>query len=229
MVPTSLPRALLLDLDGTLVDSLLDLAAACNEARASLGFPPRSVEEIGAMVGDGARHLVARAFDLAVDSPAVEAPLAAFRRAYGAAPCVATTLLPGARRLLDEARRLGLRIALVTNKPREPTRTILERLAVSSAFEHVYAGGDGPLKPDPRGVLETLAALDVAAQNAWMIGDGPQDVLAARRASVTSVAVLGIASRDALEASAPDWLAADLDAVTDRLVALADALERSSR
>lgn len=217
MVLPSPPRAILLDLDGTLVDSLVDLAGACNAARREFGLEPLAVDEIGTMVGDGARHLVARAFDLPLESAEVDERLTSFQRAYGAAPCVATKLLPGAARLVTTAKEQGITLAVVTNKPRAPALAILDRLALTPSLRHVYAGGDGPLKPDPGGILTTLAAVGVARGDAWMVGDGPQDVWAARRAGVASIAVPGIASRASVEAAGPDWMAANLDEVTTRL------------
>lgn len=194
------PAALLLDLDGTLVDSRADIVSACNAALRDHGRTPLARESVLAMVGDGARALVARAFGLAPDDPATDAALASYERAYRENPCEETVLLPGARELLAS----GVTCALVTNKPRSIAELVLERLGVRPRFAFVWGGGDGPLKPSPEGARAALAELGVAGPDAWFIGDGPQDVGAGRAAGCFTIAVDGIAEPEALTRAAPD-------------------------
>ena len=197
--------ALLFDLDGTLVDSRRDIAEALNLALSSFAIAPLALDEAMPFVGDGARKLVERALTYrghAFDERVYDA----FQAAYAEAPCVHTTLLDGAR----EALALGLPCALVTNKPRAITLLVLEALGIRESFSAVWAGGDGPLKPAPDGLLAIVRQLGVSVQDAWMIGDGPQDILAARAARMRSIAVRGIGDETALLASKPDVLVASL-------------------
>lgn len=208
------PRALLFDLDGTLIDSRADIAAAANVALAASGLGSLDLATVTALVGDGARSLVARVLAAAGDEPdeaRIDEALAHFSRAYLAAPAARTTLLPGARRALE----LGLPCALVTNKPRDVTREVLRALDLEGAFVAVVAGGDAPLKPAPDGVLAALDALGAAPRDAWMIGDGPQDVLAGRAAGCFTVGVYGMAERARLVEAEPDHLVASLVALED--------------
>ena len=217
--PDRAPRALVLDLDGTLVDSREDIAAACNAALVTRGLPALSPSVVRPMIGDGARALVVRALEASGRAPGeaeVVATLEAYAAHYAANPCARTTVLPGARRLLAS----GLPAALVTNKLRDVTDLVLDRLALAGAFVAVFGGGDGPLKPSPAGVLSALQRLGVAPGDAWMIGDGPQDVLAGRTAGCTTIAVPGIAAAEELAAATPDHLARDLEEVADVLAAL---------
>lgn len=217
--PDRAPLALVFDLDGTLVDSRDDIASACNAALVALGLPPLPAPAIRPMIGDGARALIVRALRAsgrADDEAEVEAALAAYAEHYAANPCTRTTLLPGARRVLA----LGLPAAVVTNKLRSVTDLVLERLGLAGAFTSVVGGGDGPLKPSPDGVLAALRAMGVRAAEAWMIGDGPQDVLAGRAAGCRTIAVPGIAEEAALAAARPDHLARDLEEIADVLAAL---------
>ncbi|MBX3223995.1 MAG: HAD hydrolase-like protein [Labilithrix sp.] len=226
-------RALLFDLDGTLVDSRRDIAAALNVALEAVGRAPLPLEAIVPMIGDGARTLVARALAhdelagggsgsggraLAPTAGASAASVGAegdalldevaalFVRSYAERPVVHTALLPGAR----EALALGLPAALVTNKPRAVSVLVLEALGVASAFGAVFAGGDGPLKPSPDGVRAAAAALGVPIEGAWMIGDGPQDILAGRAAGCFTIAVPGIADRARVLAADPHLVVASL-------------------
>jgi HAD superfamily hydrolase (TIGR01509 family) len=154
------------------------------------------------MIGDGARALVARAFALPEDDARVDPALARFKKEYAARPCVHTTLLPGAREALGAAPASGL----VTNKPRAITLLVLDALGIASAFADgaVWCGDDGPLKPSPAGILSVLARLGVTPSEAWVVGDGPQDVGAGRAAGCFTVGIGGIASRDVLLAARPD-------------------------
>jgi phosphoglycolate phosphatase len=207
---------LLFDLDGTLVDSRRDIAEACNATRVAHGLPPLDFDAIMSMVGDGARALVARAFGAAEDEPRVDAALATFRTEYLARPCIHTVLLTGGRELLERAAAANMPCALVTNKTREVTLVVMDKLGISGFFQAVWGGGDGPLKPAPAGVLEVAARLGVAPADAWMIGDGPQDIGAGKAAGCFTVGVPGIAERERLVASEPDLLCetlADVGAV----------------
>jgi phosphoglycolate phosphatase len=226
---TSRPGALLFDLDGTLVDSRRDIADACNASLDTLGLPPLAFEEILPMIGDGARALLVRAVaavlarqgapppgaspDAAGTEATVEAAFAAFKVRYLARPCVHTVLLPGARELLEDVRRAGIACALVTNKPREVTDALLAALGVSDAFAGVWGGGDGPLKPAPDGIVAMLERLGVPASQAWMIGDGPQDIGAGKAAGCRTIGVPGIAERERLLASGPDAVCESLSEV----------------
>jgi phosphoglycolate phosphatase len=162
------------------------------------------------MIGDGARALVARALGNAPDG-AVEATLATFQLRYAERPCVHTTLLDGAAEILG----IGLPLAVVTNKPRHLTLLVLESLGIASSFVTVWAGGDGALKPAPDGPRMAAAALGVAPGDAWVVGDGPQDVLAGHAAGCFTVAVPGIADRESVIAAKPDVVASSLTEVVD--------------
>jgi phosphoglycolate phosphatase len=210
------PSALVFDLDGTLVDSRRDIADALLRTLAAHDKPELPFEDILLLIGDGARALVARAF-ARVGSLAGEAALdravATFKALYAERPCVHTTLLPGAREVLD----LGLPAALVTNKPREITRLVLEGLEISDALPTVWGGDDGPLKPAPDGILSVLGRLDVPPSRAWMIGDGPQDILAGKAAGCFTVAVPGIADLALVRAAEPDMVVASLHDLVAKL------------
>jgi 2-phosphoglycolate phosphatase len=210
-VTAPFPSALLFDLDGTLIDSRRDIAAACNVARTAHGFEPLAFEAILPMIGDGARVLISRAFDATADAPIVDAALATFMAAYLAAPCVHTLLLPGVREILGEASTAKLPCAVVTNKPRAVTLAVLSALGLTPAFAAIWAGGDGILKPAPDSVRDTIARLGVDVRSAWMIGDGPQDIGAGRAAGCFTVGVPGIAERELLLASRPDLVCESLD------------------
>jgi phosphoglycolate phosphatase len=193
------------------------LVRAIAAALARPGAQARGAEARGARSAERAedffRGVGGSAPDRDGQDATVEAAFAAFKVRYLARPCVHTVLLPGAREILEDARRARIACALVTNKPRDVTDALLAALGVRSAFAGVWGGGDGPLKPAPDGVLAMLARLGVSAGQAWMIGDGPQDIGAGKAAGCRTIGVPGIAERERLLASAPDALCESLDEV----------------
>ncbi|MEO7108985.1 MAG: HAD hydrolase-like protein [Polyangiaceae bacterium] len=202
------PRLIIFDLDGTLIDSRGDIAAACNYALEKSGRPPLTTEKISTMVGDGARALIARAFDLPGESPDIENALPHFHAYYTQNPADFSTYLPGAISTLSALRERGLQLALATNKPRATTLAVMAAMDMSKYFSAVTAGGDGPLKPAPDPLLRIFGELSVAPRDAWMIGDGTQDIGAARAVGCTAIAVGGgFVPRARLEAAKPDaWI-----------------------
>ena len=211
-------EALLFDLDGTLIDSRRDIAVACTAALIDHGHAPLADDVVVTMIGDGARALVARALRRSAgidDAQAIDALALTFKRRYMEKPCVHTTLLRGAR----EALSLPLPVAIVTNKPRDLTALILEELGIGKHVKALWGGGDGALKPAPDGIVAVCKALGVAPDKAWMIGDGPQDILAGKAAGAFTVAVPGIASAASVHEALPDL-------VLPSLVELPSQIER---
>lgn len=211
------PRALFIDLDGTLVDSERDIAEAVNATLTALRRPALPIDVILPMIGDGARMLVRRALGTdGEDEALVDEAATRLLELYAERPCVHTTLMPGARELIGLHGETSARIpcALFTNKPRTIACLILEQLGVAHAFGAVYAGGDGPLKPSPHGVFALAKALDLEERDdgsrIWVIGDGPQDILAGRAAHCFTVAVPGIAAHDRVAEAKPDISATSL-------------------
>jgi phosphoglycolate phosphatase len=177
-------RLAILDLDGTLLDTLDDLASSVNVALAAVGRPPRGRDEIERFVGDGARNLLARA--VAPRHELLEPALAAWWVAYRA-NCLATTRpFPGIPALLT---RSGRRLAVHTNKPGELARRILAGLGLLDRFAVVTGGDDAPRKPSPAGTLAIMRRLGARACDTVFIGDSPTDVRTARAAGVTLVGV----------------------------------------
>jgi phosphoglycolate phosphatase len=211
-------RALVFDLDGTLIDSSADIAAACNYALGSYGFPTLDKDRIWSFVGDGARALMARAAALDESEPWVDGLLAAFVDYYERHPAAHTELAPGTHRALADFPHL--RLGLCTNKPRRTTDAVLAALDIARRFDAVVAGGDVPAKkPDPAPLLRVAELLDLSPSELVMIGDGPQDIACGRAAGARTVAVAGTPPRGA-------WTAPEPDARLDSLEALAALLDR---
>ena len=182
-----MPRTLLLDLDGTLVDTVPDLAAALNRLMTSRGLPIFSHAQVAAMVGDGVAALTAKAFaahDVQPDATAVT-DLSAD---YTAHVAVASRLYPGVLPVLTALMRQGWHLAVCTNKPEKPARLLLHSVGVLPLL-YAVGGGDSFAwrKPDPAHLLATLCKAGGNADAALMVGDHRNDVVAATGAGVRCV------------------------------------------
>jgi phosphoglycolate phosphatase len=213
------PRGVIFDLDGTLIDSAGDIAAAVNHALVENGRKALPMATMRRFVGDGARSLCARAVGLPERHPDVDRVLDSYLAFYLAHPTDHTRWMPQARAVLDELRRF--RLAIATNKPRDTTDVVLARLGVRSLFSAVSAGGDVPtIKPSPEPLLYVAKQLGLAPNELVMVGDGPQDVEAGRRAGCRTIGVQGgFLAQERLIAAQPDVIIgslAELPAILDR-------------
>lgn len=179
-------RAVLVDLDGTLLDTVADLAAAVNRVHADLGLPARAPQLVATFVGKGLPTLVRRALAGTLEGE-IDAALFArawplFDRHYAAESGRQAQPYPGAREGIDRMLTQGLRLACVTNKSERFTLALLRDTGFIDAFEVVICGDQVARKPDPAPFLLACERLAVAANEALVIGDSANDVHAARAA-----------------------------------------------
>ncbi len=189
-------RAVLIDLDGTLLDTVPDLAAAVNAMLEELGRAALSVSTVAAYIGKGADILVHRALAGGLDGRAEAALFArgkeAFYRHYRRLNGHAALVFPGVPAALVAFQAGGLKLACVTNKPREFTIDLLERVELLGLFDAVISGDDtAEKKPHAAPVLAACARLNVAVADAIMIGDSENDLLSARAAGCRAILVEG--------------------------------------
>lgn len=208
--PGPVPGALLLDLDGTLADTIPDIAAAVNHVRAQLGWRSMPVAAVKVHVGDGVERLLADCTGL--DGKTVALLVPKWRAYYLDHAVEGTTLLPGAMDLLEGARARSIPIGLLTNKPLAPTERILDGLGIRGCFGAILGGDSLPTrKPDPAMVHEGLRLLGgIPPAEAWLVGDGPQDVAAAKAAGCFAVFVPGYGDARRSRELGPDLEVPDL-------------------
>ena len=171
---------LLFDLDGTLIDSLPDLAGAINLLRADFNLPPLAISQVRTFVGDGAGALVQRALP---EDASDQEKLTRFLDYYQQHLCEQSTPYPGIREMLVQLQEYQL--AVVTNKPQRMATELLEGLGLSRHFDLVL-GGDSCAhkKPHPAPVLEALHQLQADSCKSLMIGDHHTDLRAAKAAGM---------------------------------------------
>lgn len=214
-------RAVLFDLDGTLVDSYAALTEAVNHARRGEGLRELSAARIRTLVGDGVEKLLQRAFERA------EIPrrtVNAFESRYDEVCCQESKVLADVEVTLERLASLGVEMAVCTNKPTVFSKKILDFLELSRYFRAIV-GPDaaGARKPEARHLLVTLESVRCTPKEALFVGDMPIDVRAARNSGIDiAVVATGSSTREQLAAADPDHLLerfSDLIKIVERAAA----------
>jgi len=177
-------RAVLVDLDGTLVDTAGEIGLALTRTLADYRIAPLAQDEVVALIGRGVRSLVERAIALrGAGDLDVEAVIERFHVHYAQTVATEARLYPGAREGVGALRASGCKLAVVTNKPRSYTERLLAYLQVDAMFDAIVAGDDGiTRKPAADMLLAACERMGVEPARALMLGDSDNDVLAARAA-----------------------------------------------
>lgn len=176
------------DLDGTLIDSKRDLAESANDMLGTYGAAPLEEADVAGMVGDGARQLVQRALDARGVTTEVDTALDRFLAFYSGRLFATTRPYPGLPEAVAAASERAW-LAVLTNKPEGPSRTLLDGFGLSAYFRWVVGGDSGfPRKPDPAGLLYLVEQAGVPARACLMVGDSMMDVETGRSAG-TAVCV----------------------------------------
>ena len=179
-------KAVVIDLDGTLLDTIGDLAGAANAMRLELGLAPLDPDVIKTFVGKGIANLVSRTLTYGrgnLDQAALNASVAVFERHYALCLTATSRPYPGAEKGLQALRAKGLRLGCITNKAARFTRPLLESAGLAGYFEIVLSGDSLPRKkPDPLPLLHAARFFNVEPRELLLIGDSVNDVQAARAA-----------------------------------------------
>jgi phosphoglycolate phosphatase len=219
-------KAVTIDLDGTLLDTIPDLAAAANMMLAELGRPPLAIELIRTFVGKGIVRLVERTLagdvDGVPDAALMARALPIFECHYVEVNGRHTTVYPGVQEGLERMREAGFPLACVTNKSARYTLPLLDKIGLARYFRTVVSGDTlARKKPDPDPLLHAATVLEIAPREMLMIGDSLNDTQAARAAGCPVFCVTygyneGHDVRDL-----------DTDAVVDSLVDAAALIEKA--
>ncbi len=182
------PKLLIFDLDGTLIDSRRDLAEGVNHMRRHYGLDRLPLEIASSYVGNGVRLLVERSLQGAkVD---FEEALQINKDYYGSHLTVHTTIYNGVAEGIPRLAAAGHKLALLTNKPGDPSREILKHFGLDGYFDSIIGGGDiEKLKPEPDGIFHCMEAAAMERSHVWMVGDHYTDLAVAENAGVKSAFV----------------------------------------
>lgn len=209
---------LIFDLDGTLIDSRLDLVHATNNTRAHMGLGPIEPELIYSYVGDGAPVLVRRALGPEASERDVSHALGFFLEYYRHHALDFTSVYPGVRESLERLHEGGEKLAVLTNKPVRITHRILEGLGIAPLFFEAYGGNSfDRKKPDPIGIATLRGQAGTDAKDTWMVGDSHVDVRTARNAGVLACGVTWGFQPESFREYPPDLLIDRMEQLADRL------------
>lgn len=207
------------DLDGTLIDSRLDLAHAVNATRERMGKPQLPHEVIYTYVGNGAPVLIQRAMGSDAPEAEVAAALEFFLAYYRAHALDYTVLYPGVRESLEMLQEANVTMALLTNKPIGITKMIMEHLKLSDMMFRMYGGNSfEQKKPHPVGIDTLRAEAQVSREETWMVGDSSVDIQTARNAGVPSCGVTWGFQPESLADVPPDILVDRLEDFAQRFL-----------
>lgn len=200
-------KAVLFDLDGTLADTLADLAAAANSALEKCGYPAREPEEYRMLIGDGLRNMLKRALPEGADNREVDRMLPYYFERYDEYYADKTALYGGVGELLKELKAGGIKLGVVTNKTHDMANKLVEALC-PGVFGIVLGQREGvPIKPDPAQLFAGMERLGAGKENCAFVGDSGVDINTAKNAGVLSVGVTwGYRSREELEGCGADFV-----------------------
>ena len=191
-------RVIVFDVDGTLVDTRLELTNATNLMLRSYGRNALPMEQVVSFVGNGMRALVEKALAATNSDGKIIDPdeaLEVQKRAYRACVNLTSSLYPGVYKTIAELKKAGWKLAVLSNKPEELCKVILREFGLTPHLSAILGGvEDFPLKPEPDGLLFIKDLLEIDGP-AWMVGDGAQDLIAGQRAGFkTCYAAYGFGS-----------------------------------
>lgn len=207
---------LIFDLDGTLIDSKLDLAHSVNATRAHMGMPPLEFERVYSYVGNGAPVLMRRALGEQATEAEVEEALEFFLEYYREHALDYTHLYPGVKESLEQLSGAGRKLAVLTNKPVRMSKAIVEGLGIGRYFFQVYGGNSFDFKkPNPIGVETLMGEAAITRELTMMVGDSAVDVNTAINAGVMSCGVTYGFQPETLVNPKPDLLVDRMEELVD--------------
>jgi phosphoglycolate phosphatase len=210
---------LIFDLDGTLIDSKLDLAHAVNAARAHMGLGPIENEIVYSYVGNGAPVLIRRALGPDASQSEVQRALDYFLAYYREHMLDYTVLYPGVRESLDRLLEARVQMTVLTNKPVRISQAILDGLGVGSHFLRIYGGNSfEQKKPSPVGVEKLMDESGIGPDRTMVVGDSSVDVQTARNANVKVCGVTYGFQPETFQEYPPDILVDRMEELADRVI-----------
>lgn len=200
-------KAIIFDLDGTLLNTAPDIQFVLNESLEKFGLPPVSLERLYNMLGDGAYHLVERAVPKD-KKELVQQVYEYYVPAYANYGNYLTCLYEGEDEALTRLKNAGIKLCVLSNKPQLSTQRVCAQKLGKYGFDMVIGQGQFALKPDPAAALHIINSLGIKREECIITGDGEADYLTAKNAGVLCVSVLwGFRTKEQLESYGADLFA----------------------
>ncbi len=194
-------KAVLFDLDGTLLDTVHDIADKVNSALIHFGFAVRTLDEIKQRIGNGSEYLMRNSLPEGVEEELFQKIFSYFKGLYSGEKDPKTRPFDGIKQVLKTLNERGYRIAIVTNKPQPATDKICKEQLFDISFDKIVGQSNGvKCKPDKMATEQILSEFGVEKQNAYFVGDGETDVQVAKNAGINGISALwGYRTKEQLE------------------------------
>ena len=202
------PKALIFDLDGTLINSLEDITNCANKAISELGFKTHSFEDFKKFVGEGAWNLLKNALPQNTEKEIIDEAYKRYQKYYEQEKFDNTYVYDGIFDLIDFCATQNIKMAVFSNKPHIFTTACVDHFFAKNTFlMTIGQSEETPKKPDPTGALRISKFLEIAPNDIWFVGDTKTDILTAKAASMKSVGCTwGFRSKDELENFGADFI-----------------------
>ena len=193
-------KAIIFDLDGTLLDTLPDIHFYVNQMLEEYGYNKRSEKEVMQFIGCGSKNLIKLSLPEGLTDEEITVRHERYNKIYTDSNSPRTKLFDGIKEVVKTLKERGYKLAILTNKPQETTDTVYERYMKDMGFDMVVGqSGKVKVKPDPTAAKEILKTLDVLPENCYFIGDGETDVVTSINLGSNGIAVLwGYRSKEQL-------------------------------
>jgi phosphoglycolate phosphatase len=196
-------KAVIFDLDGTLIDSLPDIYNYVCETLEKFGAKKRDYDQVRSFIGNGAKNLIKRSFGDDISEEDLKVRLDYYNEKYTSSGSPLTKPFDGIKDLLIELKKRGYKLGILTNKPQETTESVCEKYLSDVGFDAIKGAKSGiKIKPDPEALFMMLNELDVQPENAYFVGDGETEVITALNAGAKGISVLwGYRTKEELTAA----------------------------
>lgn len=184
-------KAVIFDLDGTLLDTLDDLTDSINFMLKEFGYRTLTRDEVRAIIGNGAKQMISDALPEKLAGAELKKRLDVYSKIYDASGSPKTKLFDGINEVVSELKNRGYKLAVLSNKPQHSTNKVAEKYLSGLGFDYIAGQSETiKCKPDPAGALYVLDKLGVKPENAYLVGDGETDVMAAINAGMNGIGAL---------------------------------------
>ncbi|MCQ2387367.1 MAG: HAD family hydrolase [Clostridia bacterium] len=194
-------KLVIFDLDGTIIDSVSDIADSINVMLKKYNYPLRTLEEIKHFIGNGAKNIVIKSIGEKISEEKLSECLNYYNEVYRSSGSPKTKVYDGVKEVIVELKNRGYKVAILSNKPQLNTNDVYKRYLASIQFDMVVGQSENvKCKPDPSATLFIMKSLNVSPINTYFVGDGETDVLTSNNAKVNGISVLwGYRSKEELE------------------------------
>lgn len=210
-------KGIIFDLDGTLLNTIADIGDSCNEALSKYGFNGHSIEDYKLKLGNGFRVLIEKSVPIGTDKDTIDSILSSYAENYSYNYLNKTVPYEGITELLDKLVKMGIKVAVNSNKRDDYVKPLVSKYFENIPFEAAYGERKGiAKKPDPTGAIEIIELMELSKEEVLYIGDSDTDMITAKNAGIDGVGVTwGFRSYEELKKNGAKYIVSDTNEILD--------------